>query len=130
MRGPLLFFDRYMETRPYLWRKRIYPYNALEVRLEISEHESKGIRSIIIIPPSSGRMDRIGINEQYYSTEEEFTRLEHFLEERIPNFHREEAADGLSDENRKKRNMRWAYALIVLSTLWSAFMAWYLLPHR
>ena len=42
-RGPFLFFEHHMEIHPFPYgKKQIYPYEALEVRLEISEHESKG----------------------------------------------------------------------------------------
>jgi hypothetical protein len=137
MRGPLLFFDRYMEIRPYLWKKRIYPYKALEVRVGKS-NDVMGIRKYItIIPPSPEKttwMDHIEIVDDarflHYTTKEDFTRLGQFLEERVPNFHREETAGVLSDEDRKKRNLRWVYVILLLSALSYVFMAWYVLSHR
>jgi hypothetical protein len=127
-RRPFLFFDCYFR----MGKKQVYPYEALEVRV------GEGIRKYItIIPPLPEKttwMDHIEIGDDersmHYTTKEDFTRLEQFLEERVPNFHRIGATDSLSDEDRKKRNMRWVYALMLLSTLCSVFMAWYLLSHQ
>lgn len=135
--GTLLFFDHHMEIRAVLYRKRqIYPYEALEVSVgKIGGNEFK---SIAIRPSSPGRttwMDHIGIsNNNNLTTEEGFTRLEHFLEERVQNFHREEVIGGALDMDRKERKKkimkRWVYVLILLSLLQSAFVVWYLLYCR
>ena len=88
-------------------------------------------RLLLLYHPRQGvRHGWIKLQLVNYTTKEEITLLEHFLEERVPNFHRVEAEDGLSDENRKKRNVKWAYVILLLSALSSVFMAWYVLSHR
>jgi len=67
---------------------------------------SHGFKVIRIRPYSSGRvtwmdhiefydMHRIEFADKDWMTEEEFTSLGHFLEERVQNFHRKEVIGGI-----------------------------------
>jgi hypothetical protein len=107
-----LFFNNHMEIRPFLFGKKlIYPYEIMEVR-QVANHLiiGKGYRIV------SNRM-----------TWEKFAQAKDILREKAQNFHTDERKDAKS---RLKSLKKWLYLLLLISTVWSVFVVWYILQHR
>jgi len=94
-----------------------------------------GLKSIAIRPSSSVKttwMDHVTISiNEHWATEEELTRVEHFLKEKVQSFHRGEAIGGAPDTDKEGgKKKKWVYVLLFFSTLWSAFVVWCILYYR
>jgi hypothetical protein len=123
------FFDCHMEIR-YIFclKKQICPYYTMEVRIgNIGQHKAIAVR-------------KEPFSKKTWIVMYKLTQVENLLQEKVQNFCEEDdlvaycgnrkAYSGnrkTDDESRKKAIKKWCYIIVGISTLYSAFMLWYLL---
>jgi hypothetical protein len=129
-----LFFNNHMEIRPFLFgKKKIYPYEVMKVHIEKVGVSGKQANTIVI-KRTLPFLENTWLNEDIVTIpslrmqEEEFSRMEHFLAERVKSFYRENAAEAGKKKKAMIEKLKWIYAIMLIS--WLVLMGFCFLYYR